>query len=96
VATANSYGTRREEVPMDPTVDVTIPVDARRPANYAMRGSDQPPRRPRTATPATGSVEKLFTAIEELGADAEAKGPTDESWARNWPPTTASAGADCL
>ena len=50
-----------------------------RPANYAMRGSDhrrlvgrvlQRQRREH--------VEKLFTAIEELGADAEAKGPTDE------------------
>jgi hypothetical protein len=66
---------------MDSTVDVTIPVDAR-------AASELRDARTRDAIGRLVSrvlqrqrrehVEKLFAAIEQLGADAEAKGLTDE------------------
>jgi hypothetical protein len=66
---------------MDTTVDVTIPVDAR-------AASELRDARTRDAIGRLVSrvlqrqrrenVEKLFTAIEQLGADAEAKGLTDD------------------
>ena len=66
---------------MDTTVDVTIPVDAR-------AASELRDARTRDAIGRLVSrilqrqrrenVEKLFTAIEQLGADAEAKGLTAE------------------
>ncbi len=66
---------------MDSTVDVTIPVDPR-------AASELRDARTRDAIGRLVSrvlqrqrrehVEKLFAAIERLGADAEAKGLTDE------------------
>ena len=66
---------------MDTTVDVTIPVDAR-------AASELRDARTRDAIGRLVSrvlqrqrrehVEKLFTAIEQLGADAEAQGLTAE------------------
>jgi hypothetical protein len=66
---------------MDSTVDVTIPVDAR-------AASELRDARTRDAIGRLVSrvlqrqrrehVEKLFAAIEQLGADAEAKGLTHE------------------
>jgi hypothetical protein len=66
---------------MDTTVDVTIPVDARaatelrddRTRDAIGRLVSRVLQRQRQE-----NVERLFAAIERLGADAEAKGLTDD------------------
>jgi hypothetical protein len=72
---------RPQDVPMDSIVDVTIPLDARAASEL---------RDPRTRD-AIGrlvsrvlqrqrreNINELFAAAEQLGADAEANGLTDE------------------
>ena len=66
---------------MDSTVDVTIPVDAR--AANELRDAKTRDAIGRLVSRVLQrhrqeTVERLFAAIEQLGADAEAKGLTDE------------------
>ena len=66
---------------MDHTVDVTIPVDARAASELRDARTREAIGRliSRVLQRRRGEhVEQLFAAIEQLGADSEAKGLTDE------------------
>jgi hypothetical protein len=79
--TAIRYSPEREEVRMDTTVDVTIPVEAR--AASELRDARTREAIGRLVSrlldrQRQGNIEQLFAAMERLGADAEANGLTDE------------------